>query len=453
MKYNLLILLCYLIFIVPIFAQEKTIDQRYSFIKYDKNVLHYDSTSPYMRNFFHKWKTVNENESGNINIIHIGGSHVQAGTFTNRVRENLIQQQPCIADRGLIFPYSAAAHCNNPPDYFVHCKEKVLLTRCVAAEPSKPLGLCGIAITTHDSTAYIQIGRQSYERNYDVNQVIVIGESDDDIVPLLNVSGRKIVPSYIDLPTRRYVFNLSEETDSIEIVIPCENGQSFVLQGVYLGNHRSGLSYHAVGVNGASTADYLKCVHFCNDLRLLHPDMVIFGIGINDAYGHNFDTVAFRKRYEKIIDSVRSVNPDCAFIFITNNDSYRRAGRRKRVPNPNGMLVRDVCYRLASATGGAVWDQFEVMGGYKSIDQWRKAHIAKNDRVHFTRDGYIIMGDLLSQALLNARNTAWEKEHGNHETILQDASSKSKASSSNKSSIKPAPPKETNHEFDNYISL
>ena len=70
--------------------------------------------------------------------------------------------------------------------------------------------------------------------------------------------------------------------------------------------------------------------------------------------------------------------------------------------NTNGELAREVFYRLASDVGGAVWDQFEVMGGLKSMEKWYKAKLARVDRVHFTAAGYRLVGDLFSSALLDA---------------------------------------------------
>jgi hypothetical protein len=100
--------------------------------------------------------------------------------------------------------------------------------------------------------------------------------------------------------------------------------------------------------------------------------LVIFGIGINDAHEKSFDTVLFKNNYLALCDSIRKVNPKCAFIFVTNNDSYRKTGRKRYAVNTNGPLARDVFYRLAALTDGAVWDQFEIMGGLKSMEKWQK---------------------------------------------------------------------------------
>ena len=64
-------------------------------------------------------------------------------------------------------------------------------------------------------------------------------------------------------------------------------------------------------------------------------------------------------------------------------------------------------YRLADDCGGAVWDQFEIMGGLESMDTWYKEGLAQKDRIHFTNAGYKLLGDLLSNALFDAYKNAY----------------------------------------------
>ena len=373
--------------------------QEYSFIRTEANMLHYDSTALPMLAFFQKFHHVTTTGQGSVSIMHIGGSHVQAGTFPHRVRTRLLNAYPSLVrGRGLIFPYSAAAKCNNPPDYKVHCQEKVILTRNVYKQPEYPLGLCGISVTAQDVPTSIQILSNDKEIDYGVSRVVILGHSPNGIVPSLQYGSGNILPSYIDSANYRYVYNLRQEVDSIDIIIPCQEGQQFTLTGVLLDSRHPGITYHSVGVNGAAVPDYLKCA-LSNDLRLIRPDLVIFGIGINDAHGTDFDSVAFKNNYLQLCDSIRSINPKCAFIFITNNDCYRKTGRRSYTVNRNGLQVREVCYRLAAITGGAVWDQFEIMGGLKSMEKWQKAGLAQKDKVHFTRAGYQLLGDMLFQAI------------------------------------------------------
>ena len=404
MRKNAIALLTFFVVlaIVPARAQES----RYSFVRYDANRLHGDSTSATFAHFVQRWNAVTQSGKGNIHIVHIGSSHVQGGTFPHQVRMNLLRRNPTlVGPRGMIFPYSAAAKCNNPADYRVHCVEKVELCRNVYKEPQVELGLCGIAVTAHDSTTTIALVRNEYQADFTVSRLVVLGYSPDGVVPRLDVDGQLMMPHSCNNALRSFTFVLPHSVDSLAIVLPCDSAQQFHLTGVYLDNDRSGVSYHSIGVNGAALNDYLRCPWLTRDLSMLQPDMVIFGIGINDAAQPDFDSAVFHAEYRRLVDSVRSVNPRCALLFITNNDSYKSSGRGRRkkyVVNPQGEVVRQVFYRLAEETDGVVWDQFEVMGGLKSMMQWQKAGLAQRDKVHFTREGYQLIGDLFSDALLKA---------------------------------------------------
>ena len=387
-------------------AQNVTSDigEKYPFINLAADTLVYNKQSPKMKKFFQKLGTTVASKSGTLSIMHIGGSHVQAGTLSHRIRTNILTSFPgIVSDRGMIFPYSVGAKCNNPADYKIQKSNTLQLTRNVYKEPQKELGLCGIAVTAYDSTEWIKITLNEPRINFGTTQITLLGYSETgNVAPFILFQGREYPPTHINLKTRRYVFNFHTTVDSFTIVMPCKEEQSFTLTGVYLANRKSGITFNSIGVNGAATYDYHdKCPYFTKDLRLIKPDLVIFGIGINDAAGKTFDTVAFRRNYLRIIDSIKAVNPDCAFVFITNNDSYKKIGRRKYAANVHGVLARDVFYRLAKETDGAVWDLFEIMGGLGSMTKWRDAKLGQSDRIHFTPAGYNLLGDLFFNAFLN----------------------------------------------------
>lgn len=379
----------------------ETLSVKYDFIRYQDNYIICDTASPNLICFIKKWNQVTSSGAGNINIVHIGGSHVQAGTLPHRIRQNILQAYPgLVGPRGMIFPYSAAAKCNNPADYRVHCREKVILTRNVYKEPEYNMGLCGISITAVDTPTSVQIILNEPRFDFSSSQITVLGESPDDIVPIIRLQDRDVPPSYINARYHRYVYNLSNSVDSFALFFPCDSGQTFTLTGICLSNRRAGISYHSIGVNGAAVPDFFKCRYFSDDLKLVKPDLVIFGIGINDAAGAAFDTLLFRQNYSRLMDSILAINPDCAFLFITNNDSYRHPSRRTYTVNTNGLLAREVFYRLARENKAALWDQFHIMGGLKSMEKWKNARLAQTDRVHFTHAGYELVGDLFSQAFL-----------------------------------------------------
>lgn len=404
------------------------IDTSYSFIRYDQNHLILSGDSSQFRHFAEKWYQMLSSGEGHINVVQIGASHVQGGTLPHRIRRNLLLPlDDMVSGRGLIFPYSAAPKCNNPYDYRVSRSRALTLTRSVFKAPSETLGLTGIAVTADDEPADIGISLNEPDIDFATSRIVLLGYARGGVVPQLrfrNAEGKQVTlqPESADTLMRRYTYKLNEAVDSFHVVMPCKQGQSFVLTGVYLDNEKSGVSFHSIGVNGASLREYLeKCPYLTRDLQLIKPDLVIFGIGINDAAGSTYDTALFRRRFVRLVDSIRSVSPDCAFLFITNNDSFRRIKKSYEV-NTNGVLAREAFLRIGKQTGGAVWDQFTVMGGLKSMDAWYENQLAQRDRIHFTRKGYELIGDLLTNALAETlmqlcpdeyRNASTKSEHHN----------------------------------------
>lgn len=123
--------------------------------------------------------------------------------------------------------------------------------------------------------------------------------------------------------------------------------------------------------------------------------MVIFGIGINDAHTKNFNRDRFKTNYQQLIDRIKRVNPDCQFIFVTNNDN-----RLNKSTNPNTRAAEKVFIELALDNNGSVWDLYKVMGGYGSSSKWVRSGLMQSDHVHFTNTGYKLIGDLLYNAII-----------------------------------------------------
>jgi lysophospholipase L1-like esterase len=130
------------------------------------------------------------------------------------------------------------------------------------------------------------------------------------------------------------------------------------------------------------------------------PDLVIFGLGINDAYkpDSEWHPEEYKARYDTLVDWFRTINPECAFIFMTNNDSYYK----RRTPNKHALDVVQVMQQLSEEHDAAVWDLFGVMGGLNSIALWEEQGLAKSDKIHFTRAGYRLNSDLLFWAIWEA---------------------------------------------------
>jgi len=380
------------------------------FAHLDRNRIVFPGDSTAMERFFAKMDSAVFLGKGNVSIMHIGGSHVQAGVFTQQFRDDLLSIGPnLMGGQYFVFPFSAGG-TNNPSHFMVSSTGSWTFSRnSVRRETDKRMGLAGAAITTTDPNATVSIVSRSRRPTeltpeFNFNKVTLIGFSEtNNVVPVVSYDNTTRQGQYDDYQST-YTFLLPELTDSICIRFDTMPGE-FTLTGVLLENGASGISVHGVGVNGASVPSYLRCDDFERDLELIKPDLIIFGIGINDAAEKDFKKRTFMKNYDNLIQIIQRVNPDCAMLFLTNNDSYKRVRvkkKRRYEVNPNGKIVEEAFMEMGQQYNAAVWDQFDIMGGLRSMSKWEKAGLAKKDKVHFTTAGYQLLGDLLYNALITS---------------------------------------------------
>jgi len=341
---------------------------------------------------------------GKLNIIHIGGSHVQADIVSGRLRERLATFFPGNkGSRGMIFPFKVAG-TNNPGNYFVNYTGKWTTCKNVNHKATCELGLTGMSITTYDTSSSISVSlkKENYPA-YDFNRIRIFHRADSNQfkVRIAGIDSTKYQVKYdyqkgiTDIYIQSYLSDVQ-----FEFIKTAPHQWFYTLYGIQLENDDAGITYHSIGVNGASTHSYLKCTLFEQHMAELKPDLVILGVGINDAAGSGFDANAFELNYEKIIEKIHRASPNSAIIFITNNDSYRKVGRRKYSVNYNATAVRERMFSLATRYNLCVWDFFQIMGGLGSMSTWHKNELAQKDKVHFTASGYKLMGDLMFNAII-----------------------------------------------------
>ncbi len=366
-----------------------------SFARLEKNALQFPGgESPDFNTFLRKLDTLVTTGRGDVRILHIGGSHVQGGTWTNTLRKNLLTLSYGIdGGRGLVFPY-AAAGTNTPMGYQSSYSGTWTSSRCL--KPETVMGVTGMTVTTADTAATVSLDllpqeRRMWDVRYTVRSVDVMGYGDLEPVVIM---GRDTVRGRAD--DERWHFDLPHYSDYIRIGFRGFPGR-YTLKGVYLDNPATGLTVSEVGVNGAATSSFLKCEDFVRDLKLVKPDLVIFSIGINDLQGSEFDARRFISNYGKLIQMVRHANPHCAFLFTSCNDSWKN-GRS----NPFGARAQQAFEEIAAGSGGAYWDLFGLMGGSRSMDAWVNAGYGRPDHIHFTPEGYTLLGNLLFNALMDA---------------------------------------------------
>ena len=379
----------------------------YDCLRYDRTGLHFPGGREAQDAFYEKLDSLLLFHSRNVNIWHVGGSHVQADFLSHRMRSNLTDMQPGnIAVRGILFPFGMA-NTNRNHNYRMEYTGTWTAGRNIQRDAAFDFGISGIAASTTDSLASLTLVLNvGMTPTWQFSRLRVMGYASAETVCPFAVEEREgmrdTLVAHPDPIYGGWVLPFETLRDSTTVCFRIPQGETFTLTGLIPENDLTGISYYSSGINGAAVPTWLRCSSLARDLGLVRPDLVVFAIGVNDAavpYG-DFNAEAFKNGYRRLIRMVENVSPGCAYIFITNNDTYRRESRRVKRANRNAPLVQKAFFELAEEYGGAVWDVFDFMGGLDSSPRWRDAGLMATDLIHFTRTGYELLGDLLYNAII-----------------------------------------------------
>jgi len=396
---TLIILGIFMLLAEATFAQEEAYFYHvnpYNFIRYDLNQMHFPGGRQNIDRFHQKLEQMLTTGEGRLNIVHIGGSHIQAGSFSGQMRTRFQQISGDMnAGWGFMFPYRIS-RTNSPYGYYIRYSGAWRSFRNVERKKSGTLGVGGISASTNSPTAELTILLEDENTiDYSFNKLRIFYQNKEKnytvTIDSSVVENSTVSDEYID-------FELSKPVDSLKITLTKQAGKEgeFTLFGMTTESAPNGIMYHSIGVNGAHVPAYLRCQLFEKQLADLQPDMVILGIGINDAYGRRFSQSRFESNYAELIAEIKRAAPDAAIIFTTNNDSYLY----RRYVNKNGELVRRSMFNMAEKYDAGVWDMFEVMGGLNSVVLWQWNNLAQSDKIHFTREGYLLVADLFFTAFM-----------------------------------------------------
>jgi lysophospholipase L1-like esterase len=385
----------------------------YDFINYDSSRIEYPGGRGALDRFYKRLAEVVLEGKGQVNIVQIGGSHIQADMMSGELRNRFQSfEGGQNAGRGFVFPYRLA-RTNTPYGYHFEYSGKWTTCRNVEKKRQCRLGMAGISAYTTDSAASLAVCFEpENDIKYHFNALKVYHDTGPGMFAvridsnLLDTMWVDTLGGFTQIVLKDYMDSLGMQfvkTDSLQ--------KGFMLYGINLETGEPGIVFHNLGINGAATASFLRCQLLSLQLAGLKPDLVILGLGINDAYGKNFSQREYERNYDLLVREIRKANPDVCILYTTNNDSYIR----RRYLNRNGIKVQQSMKRLAKKQDAALWDMFEVMGGLNSIVRWQRYGLAKADRIHFTRPGYLLMGDLIFDALIRDFGDYLQRQYNSDE--------------------------------------
>ncbi|HSR66590.1 MAG TPA: GDSL-type esterase/lipase family protein [Acidobacteriota bacterium] len=374
------------------------------FVRQERNLIIYpDGDSAPLSHFFTALDQLFLRGQRQVRVVHLGDSHIQADYFSGRLRTLLQEFTSAPVGRGWIFPYRVA-RTNGPEDYSVSYRGRWRRCRNIDKEAVCDLGVSGISVSTDAPSASITLEmKDDLPFSYGFTLVRVFHAPGEDSFQVDLGESEEVVRSE-DRQAGVTLFRLPDERRRLTLELRRTEARqtSFTLHGLSLENPYPGLLYHAMGVNGADAESFLRCVLLEEHLEILAPDLVIVSLGTNDAIGGQFDQALFLGNMESLISRIRQAVPQASLLLTTPGDNYRRLRRRNRVPNRNNLEARKSVLRAAQISDTAVWDFFDVMGGLYSIRQWQRQGLSSYDKVHLSKQGYQLQGELLFQALQRA---------------------------------------------------
>lgn len=396
------IIFVWLVFLQAIFVSGQDDPYKiaqYPFVKYDSNEIHlFDCEKEYTRlfNAFNKLIITGE---GRINVVQIGDSHIQADYLSGRIRQRLQTFfQGGTGGRGFIFPFTMAK-TNNPVNYQIKYKGNWESCRNVEKDKTCNIGLSGITVSTTDSISSVTIKLKNKEwPEYDFNKINIYHKLDSTSFEIDLIYPENSNEKIKDEKNGITSINFAQYTDSVVLSFYNTDSlqQQFELYGFSLETQDPGVIYHAIGINGAETESYLRCNLFEPHLAALKPDWIIVSLGTNEAYPKYFNKDIFYATYNSLLNSITKATPEVPVVLTVPGDSYRF----RKYLNEDIQKVEEVIFALAKKHHCAVWDFYNIMGGLNSIYLWHKNNLAANDRLHYTKTGYLFQGDLFFNAFL-----------------------------------------------------
>lgn len=379
-------------------GKQDTLFEAYPFLDIRSNRI---EDAHELNTFFRKLDRLVQQDNTQVNIVHIGDSHVQADYFPGTLRV-LLQKSFGNAGRGFVFPYKMA-YSNGARDLQVFSFGEWSYCRSASSIKNGNYGITGYGLQTLDSSAGFMMIVSNEDLNYEFNRLQIFTFDSPSAYDYV-LAEQEMLGEYdeIRLENGHSKVFFSQVQDSFAFAFQKNHSAQFFgeFYGVSMENDQPGIRYHAIGQNGAFVHSTLKNTFFSEHLQALHPDLVIISLGTNDAYVKNnrLCRSCFKDHYRQLIRKVQLASPNASVLLTVPGDFYLK----RKYHCSDVTVMAEVIGELASETGCAVWNLHRVMGGNYAMLKWQEHGLAQNDLIHFTEMGYRMQGYLLYEALLDA---------------------------------------------------
>ncbi len=362
--------------------------------------------------FFARWNARGQQ----ISVAHLGDSHVQLGWLVAPIRQRF-QAARGDGGRGMVFPY-AIAKTYSQEDFTSTFTGLWQSANSIQQPPRLGVSLSGFMATTSDPVAGFNMrfkGTDSYLPQQVSLYYRAIGDSYQiDLFAAGQRQSEVVVPSSdgrvhqirfpVEVPTSELSVQVSKlnpvplgaHLPATQVAIAPVQTASFEIHGLDLRKPGAGLTYHNLGVGGATYKALLQQKYFEDVYPFLKPDLMILDWGTNDIIYKNEVPADLADTVVRTIRRIRAIDPDVT-ILLTNVQDMAFRGQSINAAAALSKQMR----RIAREQNCLFYDWYRTSGGPGTIDLWLAAGLASKDRIHLNGRGYRKRGEALADALIN----------------------------------------------------
>lgn len=336
-----------------------------------------------------------------VSIVHLGDSHMQAGFFSVTFM-NKLQERFGSAGRGLVVPLRLAK-TNEPYDYLIRSKSRWNRSSCIQRVHKFPIGLGGLSIQTNDLDFSFEIKSAVNKNvNHSFNKITIFHHPfAPELQPIdsLEFQHHETNSPYVSS------ILLDKKVNHLYLKPKVYTAKdSAIYYGFNLENGESGILYHSIGINGAQFRHYANIDNLSTQIEILSPDLFIFSLGTNESYRGRLIESRFFAEIDRILKPLKEKSPNAKIIITTPSDCLNSSTSIPRASNPNINHVCNALIKYANMHNYAYWDLYSVLGGINSAKTLVENNILSRDGIHFKKDGYELLSELLYNAFINKYN-------------------------------------------------
>ena len=350
-----------------------------------------------------------ERGEGQARVIFYGASHVASDLFTGRIRRRL-QRRFGDAGHGFVLPV-------HPWRSYRHRDVRIRSTRS-DWESTKVrgntreidhFGLHGVFVETTARNAWGEVSTASagdFGRKVSSFELFYLRQPRGGDLHLF-VDGRRV--ERLRTRTERGEtagpgYARVEVPDGPHTFMARTRGNGAVrLFGVAMERDRPGVVVDTLGINGARARYHLlwEDAMYREHLHRRRPDLVVLAYGTNES-GDELPIARYEEQLRAVVGRVRETVPNASCLLVGPSDRPVEVDEDEYQDRPRTAQLVEAQHRVAVEMGCAFFDLVAFMGGPLSMVTWSAADPAYGapDHVHFTRRGYLRLGDVLHDALM-----------------------------------------------------